>query len=88
MTFNGLVLTLGLTLFGDVWNGYQLNRKREVIRDYSVEGDPVSKGFLGFTTVHCGTRYTFTKSNKSPSEHDIYTFLDKLEPKSRITNYQ
>mgnify|MGYP007090527224 CR=1 FL=1 len=88
VTFNGLGLTIGLTLVGDVLDAYQLLKKPEVIRDYSVEGDPVSKGFLDFTTFHYGTRFTYPKSDKSPSEHDMYTFLDILEPKSRITYYQ
>ena len=83
VTFNGLGLTLGLTLFGDVWDEAQLLKKPSVIRNYSVEGDPVSKGFLGFTTFHYGTTYTYKQSAKAPDAHNLYTFLDNLEPLSR-----
>jgi len=88
VTFNGLGLTLGLTLFGDLWDEAQLMKKTEVIRNYSVEKDPVSKGFLGFTTFHYGTTYTYAISPEAPDAHSLYTFLEQLDPTARCDYYQ
>lgn len=81
--FNGLGLCIGLTLLGDVWDEAQLQKKDEVIRNYSVEGDPVSKGFLGFTTFHYGTTYTYKQSSGAKDAHDLYTFIENLGPYGR-----
>ena len=86
VTFNGLGLTLGLTLVGDLWDEQQLLKKQEVIRNYSVEGDPVSKGFLGFTTFHYGTTCLYAQSANAPDAHSLYTFLEQLDPVSRYQN--
>ncbi len=83
VTFNGLGLTFGGFGLGDVWDEWQLNKKLSVIRNYMVEGDPVSKGFLGGTTVHYGISYTWTKHQDAPDEHSLYTFLVGLTPLNR-----
>jgi hypothetical protein len=84
-TFNGLGLCLGITLFGDVVDEQRLNSQKNKIINYSVEGDPVSKGFLGFTTWHYGSVTTYSKSAVAPDAHSMLNFLTRLEPLGRAS---
>jgi len=86
-TFNGLGLCLGLTLFGDVWDEAQLMKKTYVIRDYKVDGDPVSRGPLGATTFHYGTEYAYPKRYDADGAHDLYNFLVDIDPRGRFEPY-
>ena len=76
VTFNGLGLVYHP---GDMWDDIQLVKLESEIRNYMVKGDPVSKGFLGFTTLHYGKTFTYKKSLKSPDEHNLYTFFEILK---------
>lgn len=78
VTFNGLGLTFGLNIVGNLVDEILLLKKDDVIRNYSVNGDPVSQGFIGYTTKHYGETITFDKSSKARDEHAMYTFLDNL----------
>jgi len=79
VTFNGLGLTLGLTLIGDLWDEKQLLKLESKIRNHKVKGDPVSKGFLGFTTFHYGTTTTYNMDSEAPDKHNLYTFFKELK---------
>ena len=82
VTFNGLGLTIGLTLFGDVWDEAQLMKHLDKITNYKVEGDPVYP-ILG--TFHYGTTYEIKQNyfeGGSPA-HSLTNFFNVLEPKNR-----
>ncbi|KSV60058.1 hypothetical protein ASU35_17515 [Acetivibrio ethanolgignens] len=70
VTFNGLGLTLGLGLVGDVWDEAQLNKKSQIIRNHVVKnsGWPNDKDPVYHipVTFHYGKTYTYKKSDLAP----------------------
>ena len=79
--FNGLGLTY---TSAPLVEHYLLQKNSAVIRNYSVAGDIVSQGFLGFTTLHYGTAMPLTeKIPQAKSTHNLCNFLAVLNPIER-----
>ncbi len=76
----GLAITAD---FKDLSESIILMSARSIIKNYSVDGDPVSRGFLGFTTFHYGVMYPIALHPNAKDAHNLYNFHAVLQPIKR-----